>query len=603
VNKRRARLQIRRYASLFYAPNLLSSALQLLTRGSPSSRTKSPDPLSKERDDVNKLVSDLIGGSPLATKPSSTPSVLAKSPGEVAASPAAGTPVSACKRKTKLVMEALAPVVIRPKEVEVYVKSTQTDMVSMEPQRNDDEDEDELVVEVVSAPAATEPDKVKVQTHPLCMEISAEQRDKIVASDEFLTFFDRASRLVERALTKPSDILFDYVSGSGEDGRDALGSLKAVKKKVFVDERWSQSRIVTAMDWSSYHPELLLVSYFTNPNIPHDPDGVVLMWDLKFQKDTPDYIFNCQSAVMSVAFSRFHPSYIIGGTYSGQLVLWDIRIGKRTPVQRSPLSSSSHTHPVYCLDVVGTENAHNLISASNDGRLCSWNLDNLSQPQESLELASRGAKQVAVTSLSFPSNDVNKFIVGSQECAAYQGQRHGSKPGLAVQFDGHHGPVTAVSCHRATGGQTDLSHLFLTSSFDWTVKLWSTKLQNEQQLTSKTGSPLCSFENNSDYVYDVQWSPTHPAVFASVDGEGRLDFWNINTDIEVPTLTENLDACLSKLHWAPNGHYVAVGDCEGKVHIFEAGEALYSPAPDESARVQATLLDLQEAQDSSMTVL
>jgi dynein intermediate chain len=140
---------------------------------------------------------------------------------------------------------------------------------------------------------------------------------------------------------------------------------------------------------------------------------------------------------MSVAFSRFHPSYIIGGTYSGQLVLWDIRIGKRTPVQRSPLSSSSHTHPVYCLDVVGTENAHNLISASNDGRLCSWNLDNLSQPQvllcgckgdlvmlygvqESLELASRGAKQVAVTSLSFPSNDVNKFIVGSQECAAYQ---------------------------------------------------------------------------------------------------------------------------------------------------------------------------------------
>ena len=122
------------------------------------------------------------------------------------------------------------------------------------------------------------------------------------------------------------------------------------------------------------------------------------MWDLKFQKDTPDYIFNCQvhpnlsspslpflspsqSAVMSVGFSKFHPSYIVGGTYSGQLVLWDIRSGKRTPVQRSPLSSSAHTHPVYCLDVVGTENAHNLISASNDGRLCSWNLDNLSQPQ------------------------------------------------------------------------------------------------------------------------------------------------------------------------------------------------------------------------------
>jgi dynein intermediate chain len=72
---------------------------------------------------------------------------------------------------------------------------------------------------------------------------------------------------------------------------------------------------------------------------------------------------------------------------------------------------------------------------------------------------------------------------------------------------------------------------------------------------------------------------------------------------QVPTLTESLDACLSKLHWAPNGHHIAVGDCEGKIHVYEAGEALYSPAMDESARVQTTLLDLQEASESSMAVL
>ena len=42
------------------------------------------------------------------------------------------------------------------------------------------------------------------------------------------------------------------------------------------------------------HPELVLVGYYTNPNVPHDPDGVALMWDLKFHKETPDYIFNCQ---------------------------------------------------------------------------------------------------------------------------------------------------------------------------------------------------------------------------------------------------------------------------------------------------------------------
>ena len=34
--------------------------------------------------------------------------------------------------------------------------------------------------------------------------------------------------------------------------RESLSSLKVVKKKVFLDERWSQNRNVTAMDWSSH---------------------------------------------------------------------------------------------------------------------------------------------------------------------------------------------------------------------------------------------------------------------------------------------------------------------------------------------------------------
>lgn len=50
-----------------------------------------------------------------------------------------------------------------------------------------------------------------------------------------------------------------------------------------------------------------------------------------------------QSAVMSTCFAQFHPNLIIGGTYSGRIVLWDNRVNKRTPVQRTPLSATSHT--------------------------------------------------------------------------------------------------------------------------------------------------------------------------------------------------------------------------------------------------------------------
>lgn len=46
---------------------------------------------------------------------------------------------------------------------------------------------------------------------------------------------------------------------------------------------------------------------------------------------------------MSVTFAKFHPNLIIGGTYSGQIVLWDNRSSKKTPVQRTPLSATAHT--------------------------------------------------------------------------------------------------------------------------------------------------------------------------------------------------------------------------------------------------------------------
>jgi len=68
----------------------------------------------------------------------------------------------------------------------------------------------------------------------------------------------------------------------------------------------------------------------------------------------PEYVFTCQSPVMTLAFSRFHPTIVIGGTYSGQIVLWDMR-AKGSPVARSPLSAVGHTHPIYSLAIVGTQ--------------------------------------------------------------------------------------------------------------------------------------------------------------------------------------------------------------------------------------------------------
>lgn len=84
--------------------------------------------------------------------------------------------------------------------------------------------------------------------------------------------------------------------------------------------------------------------------------------------------------MLSVKFSPFHSNLVFGGTYSGQILLWDTR-SKHLPVLKTPLSAAGHTHPVYAMQMVGTQNAHNLITSSTDGTVCSWLVDMLAQPQ------------------------------------------------------------------------------------------------------------------------------------------------------------------------------------------------------------------------------
>ena len=78
---------------------------------------------------------------------------------------------------------------------------------------------------------------------------------------------------------------------------------------------------------------------------------------------------------------------------------------------------------------------------------------------------------VAVTTLAFATGDENNFWVGSEDGAIYQGARHGTKSGVLERSSGHHGPVTSLSVH------PHLNNVFLSSSVDWTAKIWNYKVK------------------------------------------------------------------------------------------------------------------------------
>ncbi|EFA85404.1 cytoplasmic dynein intermediate chain [Heterostelium album PN500] len=394
-------------------------------------------------------------------------------------------------------------------------------------------------------------------------------KSNILESDSFKSFFSRTSKVIERALCLDDsiDILVDYTK-SDEESKSSSKELTLIG--TLQDERWSKHRSVTDINWSPKHPELVVTSYSANEAGSHDPDGVVLVWTVNNYFQKPEYVFNCQSPVMTTFFSRYHPTLIVGGTYSGQIVVWDTR-SKSTPVQRTPLSSVGHTHPVYSMAVVGSANANSLVSISTDGKLCSWSLDNLSQPIETLDLNSRAntatvstTTSIAVTSLVFPETEMNTFYVGTEEGVIYQAQAHGAKAGVNERFKAHYGPVTSIDFHPPSRNSSEFSNLFLSSSTDWTCRLWS---------SSKPDQPIYSFEDYTDYVFDARWSPVNPSIFATGDGSGQLALWDLNEETEAPIFRAKTSSrSLNRLSWSADGRRLLVGDSGGQLSLYDSSQ-------------------------------
>ncbi|CAH8631842.1 unnamed protein product [Schistosoma margrebowiei] len=157
--------------------------------------------------------------------------------------------------------------------------------------------------------------------------MSEEEKAQLLSSDAFLRFLERSSRIIERAICHPDEGIFlDY---SGQDLESKESDELVTVSNEFFDERWSKHRTVTGLDWSTIFPELLLTAYHMNEKAVHEPEGVCLMWNMKYPtKLTPEFIFDCQSPVTSASLSRFHPNIVVGGSYSGQIVLWDSRVNK-----------------------------------------------------------------------------------------------------------------------------------------------------------------------------------------------------------------------------------------------------------------------------------
>ena len=387
--------------------------------------------------------------------------------------------------------------------------------------------------------------------------------------DRLKNFSENNYKFLDEALG--SNDLYDICNSYyNEEEADINISKKTLATHLcdLYDEQGS-GRVVTSLDWSPTQNDLFLAAFSGTEDF-NQQSGLIQLWSLSNRK-SPDYVINYQTELTSALFYKDNPKLVIGGSVTGQIMFWDIKTGRAVPEQKSPLGigneNNSHCYPIHCLAIVGKDN--NLISISTDGVMCEWSLSNLSapinryviKPNDKFEDDKDNLNELGPLSIGACQSN-NSFIVGCDESDIYNIKLEEKRYNIIDTYKGGKGPIFCVAPHPPSPeGGSDFSDLFLSCGADWTAKLWS---------TSQSEEPLLTFNQSKDYVYSAKWHPINPSIFATADGSGYIDLWDLNRDIGIPTFRYELKTSINKLAWSCDGKKLAAGDINGHIAIFSS---------------------------------
>lgn len=84
------------------------------------------------------------------------------------------------------------------------------------------------------------------------------------------------------------DIFTDYVNGLKHEEKVDSGKLLVFNREF--SQELTNKRMVRALDYSTFYPELLAVAYDRNSELPLSSEGIVNVWNTKF-KTPPEFVF------------------------------------------------------------------------------------------------------------------------------------------------------------------------------------------------------------------------------------------------------------------------------------------------------------------------
>ncbi|XP_035524502.1 WD repeat-containing protein 34 [Morone saxatilis] len=419
-------------------------------------------------------------------------------------------------------------------------------------------------------------------------------------------FLQRVEDVVVRELVRNTrSHAFDGFQVNWEDHSNLVSCLHCLQHPSAVE----RGLHVTSVSWSCTGSVIACAYGRIDDGDWSTERSCVCTWNLDRRGLNPkqaDLVVDVPTAVTALCCHPQQPALIAGGLYSGEVVVWDTSRTQDSTLVQTGMSADSHREPVYQVAWVPLQKKgeFGVLSASSGGRVLLWTVDSdqgrlalsaayaLVRQQvphsSSSSFKARGSNTVGVTSLALSPWDPDTFLVGSEgglllrcsfsskkpAAAPSEGQSVTPRAPAVFSFRPRSGPVHSIHCspfHR---------NLFVSAGTDGLAHLHSL-LQAD---------PLLSLRVSDSYVFQVEWSPTRPLVFAAATGQGEVHILDLGRRSLRPAATIEQGAagqaatCLAFNR--QNAHLLAVGKTDGTVSVWQLSADLTEQSPRESSQLE-----------------
>lgn len=308
------------------------------------------------------------------------------------------------------------------------------------------------------------------------------------------------------------------------------------------------------MDINVANPDLIVVGYGEYDISCKDDSllkpGLLCFWTLK-NPNYPEKILMSDHSITCCEFSQKSPHLVAVGDSHGNIAIYNVRSSDPNPIASSKDLEGKHTDIVWEIHWVQRENkGETLVSVSGDGRIIEWSMKKGLEFTELMQLKREtnsnqkdvygGAeveKKAGMTfintgglSIDFPGGKESgiHYFTATEDCAIHKCSTSYSENYMQTYY-GHTGPIYRIRCNPFW--DSNLCPIFLTCSYDWTVRVWSEKENTEKLICHQ-------IESLKHQVNDICWSPHTSSVFASVANDGRIEIWDLKQNNLAPVFRD-----------------------------------------------------------------